>query len=585
MKVSLRVKLTFAFIVLTALLSGGLSVFNYLQLRSQLMAELTNKLTNIAFLGAQLLDKPSFALLATRIDRIKSNETGQPTIEKTPQYAKIYEQLNFIRDSSPKLIKYIYTFVPGKSDNEAYYVVDANTLNLVKRSNQGLPTEDISHFNSPFDISTFPTASLAMQSRKVSIEKNFSYDANFQTHILTGYAPIMGGEENQCLGFLGVDISAKDVDDLLSDSVRNSLYMTAIVVVLSILISVYFGRFLTKTLVALDHVVNQFTKDDFSARVKVSSADEVGRLGYSLNQMAEIIENSRLRLGALLEAYGKFVPQEYIRLLGKSDIVELKLGDYLQKQMTVLFTDIRGFTTLSEKMSPYENFAFINSFLKRMGPIVRNNSGIIDKYIGDAIMALFNDQPEFAVNAAVQMFEELDNYNQHRRDQLYDPIDMGIGIHTGSIMVGTVGEQERMDGTVIGDSVNFASRLESLTKTYGAHILISEATVRLLPNRNRYKMRFLDRVIVKGKSEQIPILEILDGKKSNLNLKKIELTEEFESAVLDFHSNRQEAQGKFQRLFEKNPEDLTIQLYLNRCEARAHGYKVAGVDQEYKKKA
>ncbi|GAB4430254.1 MAG: hypothetical protein OHK0011_12880 [Turneriella sp.] len=584
MKVSLRIKLTFAFIVLTALLSGGLSIFNYLHLRSQLMNELTDKLANIVFLGAQLLDKPAFAFLAERIDPAKPNETGPNAMEKSPQYLKIYEQLNFIRDSSPRLIKYIYTFVPGKDGNEALYAVDADTLALIKRASQGLHTEHISHFNSLFEISSFPTARTTMESRKVSIEKSFSYDANFQLHILTGYAPIIDSD-GKCLGFLGVDISAKDVEDLLSESVRNSLYMTAIVVLLSVLISVYFGRFLTKALVALDRVVNQFTQEDFSARVQISSADEVGRLGYSLNQMAQIIENSRQRLGSLLEAYSKFVPQEYIRLLGKTDIVELKLGDYLQKQMTVLFTDIRGFTSLSEKMSPYENFAFINSFLKRMGPIVRKNAGIIDKYIGDAIMALFSDQPEFAVNAAIQMFEELDNYNQRRKEQLFEPIDMGIGIHTGSIMVGTVGEQERMDGTVIGDSVNFASRLESLTKTYGAHILISEATVRLLPNRARYKMRFLDRVIVKGKSEQIPIVEILDGKKNDLTQRKIDQASEFESAAREFHSGNVDVIEHFRRLQAQNPDDLAIAIYLERCEARARGALIEGVDKEYKKKA
>jgi two-component system, sensor histidine kinase ChiS len=372
---------------------------------------------------------------------------------------------------------------------------------------------------------------------------------------------------------------------LLAESVRNSLYVTSIVVLISIGLSFYFGRFLTKTIVALDRVVNQFAQDDFSARAIVASGDEVGRLGYSLNQMAGIIENSRTRMHALLQAYSKFVPQDYIKLLGKNDVVELKLGDFQQRQMTVLFTDIRGFTALSEKMSPFENFAFINSFLKRMGPVVRKNSGIIDKYIGDAIMALFNDQPDFAVTAAVEMFVELEAYNEHRLSQSYLPIDMGVGIHAGSIMLGTIGELERMDGTVIGDSVNLAARLESMTKIYGAHIIISEITARLLPDRSKYTMRFLDRVIVKGKSEQIAIVEVLDGKSDENTVKKRATLEIFEKAVHSFHAGQTKvAHKQFRGLFKKNPRDAAVRLYLERCESRNRGFGVEGVDHEFRKK-
>ncbi|HRP68898.1 MAG TPA: HAMP domain-containing protein, partial [Turneriella sp.] len=206
----------------------------------------------------------------------------------------------------------------------------------------------------------------------MTIEGEFSLDPSTQLFLLTGYSPIVD-DNNKVLAYLGLDVSSKDAARLLDDSIRNSLYVTIAIVFLSLLVSVYVGRVLTGTIVSLDHIVSRFAENDFSVRAKVSSKDEVGRLGYSLNQMATIIEESRARLNALLAAYGRFVPQDYIKLLGKSDIVELKLGDYSQKQMTVLFTDIRGFTSLSEKMSPYENFAFINSFLKRMGPIVRKN--------------------------------------------------------------------------------------------------------------------------------------------------------------------------------------------------------------------
>lgn len=584
--ISLRAKIIAAFVVLSTCLSGGLSVFNYLHLKEQLFQDMRKKLANISFLGAQMIDKSAFATLTKEIRSGESNRVIVEKIQGSPAYRRVYDQLNTIRDSYPEMIRYIYTFVKGGDPQSAYFVVDANALTLIKRASMGLRTEEIARFNDPWEIRIYPAAQQVMKTNTVTIEQDFTFDKEMQLHLLSGYAPIVDDATHVVLGYLALDVSARDADQLLADSVRNSLYITIAIVFLSLLISVYIGRFLTGTIVSLDRIVNRFAENDFSARVHVSSRDEVGRLGYSLNQMAGLIEESRLRLSALLTAYGRFVPQDYIKLLGKSDIVELKLGDYSQKQMTVLFTDIRGFTSLSEKMSPYENFAFINSFLKRMGPIVRQNGGIIDKYIGDAIMALFGDQPEAALTTAVNMFEALTSYNEHRLSRSYEAIDMGVGIHTGNIMVGTVGEQERMDGTVIGDSVNLASRLESLTKTYGAHIIVSEATFRLLPNRARFTSRFLDKVIVKGKTEPVPIIEVLDGKNDAVTQFKRDQRQKFEMAAHAFHEGATaDALALFQELNQINSGDASVQLYLERCVARQEGRTVYGVDQEYKKKA
>lgn len=584
LRTSLRAKIIAAFVILSTALSGGLSVFNYVNLKDQLFSDMRRKLSNMAFLGAQTIDKATFAKLVGKMHKEEIAPTESIKVEDTADYRKIYDQLNTIRESYPEMIRYAYTFVKAQDPNKALYVVDSSVLYSRQRAAKGLMSEEISHFNGAWEIKSYPAAIEAMTTNRVMTDREFSFDKETQRYLLTGYAPVVN-DQNVVLGYLGLDISDKDADRMLSESVRNSLYVTIAIVVLSLLISVYIGRVLTGTIVSLDNIVTRFAENDFSARAKVSSKDEVGRLGYSLNQMATLIEESRVRLNSLLAAYGRFVPQDYIKLLGKSDIVELKLGDYSQKQMTVLFTDIRGFTSLSEKMSPYENFAFINSFLKRMGPIVRNNHGIIDKYIGDAIMALFSDQPEAALKTAIEMFVELQDYNLHRKEQSFEPIDMGVGIHMGNIMVGTVGESERMDGTVIGDSVNLASRLEGLTKTYGAHILISETTFRLVPNRNKYQSRFLDRVIVKGKSEPVPIWEILDGKNDERTELKFIHRVKFEEAVNLFHTgDAQAALRIFHELDALNAVDPTTLLYVERCQMRIQGKKVQGVDEEYKVK-
>ncbi|MBD3308633.1 AAA family ATPase, partial [candidate division KSB3 bacterium] len=151
----------------------------------------------------------------------------------------------------------------------------------------------------------------------------------------------------------------------------------------------------------------------------------------------------------LTNAYSRFVPREFLRLLEKKSIIDVQLGDHVEKEITVMFADIRGFTHLSEQLTPQENFNFINSYLSQMNQIIREHQGVIDKYIGDAIMALFPTSADDAVKCAIAMLEKLKRYNQGRKRAGYRPIQIGIGLNTGLLMLGTIGDQHRMEGTVI----------------------------------------------------------------------------------------------------------------------------------------
>jgi class 3 adenylate cyclase len=196
-------------------------------------------------------------------------------------------------------------------------------------------------------------------------------------------------------------------------------------------------------------------------------------------------------------------------MIGKPSIVSVELGDNARKEMTVLFSDIRSFTTLSEKMTPDENFTFINLYLARMGPVIRDNNGFIDKYIGDAIMALFESADD-AVRCSLAMVDMLDEFNAGRQASGDTPIAIGIGLNTGSLMLGTIGEQHRMDGTVISDAVNLGSRIESLTKVYKVGVLLSEFTYARLADPGAYDIRPIDIVVVKGKTRPVTIYEVFD---------------------------------------------------------------------------
>jgi GAF domain-containing protein len=176
-------------------------------------------------------------------------------------------------------------------------------------------------------------------------------------------------------------------------------------------------------------------------------------------QLAISLENARLygEMARINRSYGRFIPHEFLSFLGRDSILDVQLGDQVLKRMTVLFADIREFTAISERLTPKESFDFLNGYLRRVGPIVRLHNGFIDKYIGDAVMALFPGTGADAVRAALAIQREVAAYNRERGAMDAEPLRIGIGIHTGDLMLGTVGEEERMESTVISDAVNLAT--------------------------------------------------------------------------------------------------------------------------------
>lgn len=267
-----------------------------------------------------------------------------------------------------------------------------------------------------------------------------------------------------------------------------------------------------------------------------------------------------------VDAYERFVPKEFLRNLDKEDIDNVKLGDNAEKDMSVLFSDIRNFTSLSEQMTPKENFKFINSYLSVMGPVIRNHHGFIDKFIGDAIMALFDKSADDAVRGAIGMLQRLVKYNQGRKQAGYDPVGIGIGINTGTLRIGTVGERDRMEATVISDAVNLASRIEGMTKMYGVSLLISDATYHSLEDPTKYHIRKIDRVKVRGKTKPVTIWEVFDIDPPDLLNYKLEVAMIFEEAISLYHSSQfEEAQELFLDCLARNPRDKTAEFYIDRC--------------------
>jgi two-component system sensor histidine kinase ChiS len=274
---------------------------------------------------------------------------------------------------------------------------------------------------------------------------------------------------------------------------------------------------------------------------------------------------THIHLHNLNAAYSRFVPHQFLQLLNKESIIDIKLADQIEKEMTILFSDIRGFTSLSEKMTPKENFKFINSYLSKMEPIITQYNGFIDKYIGDAIMALFPTNADDAVRSSISMLKKLDIYNEERHKAGYQAIKIGIGLNTGALMLGTVGGKNRMDGTVISDAVNLASRMEGMTKGFDIGLLISENTYFKLKNPSIYAIRMLDRVKVKGKNIPVTVYEVFDTD-PNIEL-KLKTRDQFEQALNYYrHKEFTKAIKCFQQILEINDKDKASQIYIQRCQ-------------------
>ncbi len=302
---------------------------------------------------------------------------------------------------------------------------------------------------------------------------------------------------------------------------------------------------------------------------------EIQKLEESEHSLANANTNLSKLYGELEKVkntFQKFVPEKFLQRIAKQGIDSIKLGTAESDNITILFSDVRSFTSLSETMTPQEILNFLNAYLKRMSSPIVAHHGFVDKFIGDAIMALF-DQPHstintetHAVNAALSMFDELQLYNQHRQKTGYAPISIGVGIHSGPVVIGTIGSEDRMDSTVLGDSVNLASRLEGLTKQYASQIIISSNVHDLLADDPRYLLRELDFVSVKGKEEPIRIYEIFNHNSDNIRDWKQEMMPLYSEGLAGYHMRQWDDSIQcFQQCLHIFPDDSVSQMYLKRA--------------------
>ena len=288
---------------------------------------------------------------------------------------------------------------------------------------------------------------------------------------------------------------------------RTYLILALLGLAISAAVGIWIARGVSKPVLHLAEGARKIAEGDYQYRVKVNQTDEMGLLAASFNHMSKgLAERDQVR-----DLLGKVVSSAVAAELLRKDVT---LGGE-EREVTVLFSDVRSFTTMCEALAPQEVLGILNRYFTRMSAIVEAHGGVVDKYVGDAIMALFGaplanpDDADRAMETALEMCEALDELNTRQQVRGYPAIKVGIGINTDVVIAGNMGSQTRLNYTVIGDGVNLASRLEGLTKTpeYATRIIISRRT--LAKAKGQYQTRPLGEVAVKGKQKPTEIYALL----------------------------------------------------------------------------
>jgi len=341
------------------------------------------------------------------------------------------------------------------------------------------------------------------------------------------------------------------------------------------------------TVGAVDYISKPFQPEEVHVRVnthltlsqlKQSLAEKNRELQAYNERLEERVKERTTELASLNRIYERFVPREFIDLLKKKSILEINLGDQVSQKMTVMFADIRGWTTLLEKMTPQQAFNFINAYLRRVTPVIKECNGFIDQYYGDGVMALFPGSPDDAVKAAVSMQTAVAEYNEERTRDGFDPIGIGVGLHLADLMLGIIGSEDRMQGAVVADAVNLAARIEGLNKMYGSYVSLSDETFFAIREPNKYRHRFIDKVRVKGREDVVTVYEVFEGDPEAIAGLKEQTKHSFESGLQLYYAKKfSEASVHFNQVLERNPADLAARIYLKRCA----NYMVNGVPTDW----
>jgi adenylate cyclase len=466
--------------------------FSYVVTVRILIEKFGQNLKTIAASGAQSIDGDAFKTL------------HDPKQMQSPAYHRIREKLIHLRSAAQSCkvsLRFLYTMAPGDKPGIWRYVVDSQDETLAN----GEPNKDFSALGDTEDFSKGDIIVDAYRTGIPTADRDVKYYPGWED-LLSAAAPIRDSS-NRVVGIVGVDAPAIAIRTLRNNLRTIALLCLGLGLGVAVVGSALVAWQITRPIGALVTATRAVAQGNLLYHVHIASGDELGQLGTAFNQMTAGLRQREL----YKRQFERYVSRQIAEKILSDPERAFWQGE--RRRATILFSDIRGFTSMSEHMPPEEVVRRLNEYLSVMIEIVFEYNGTLDKFIGDSVMAVFgapvslgNDE-ERAVRAGLAMQEAMKTLNQRWKEAGVPDFRIGIAINTGDVVVGNIGSDQRLEYAAIGDPVNLASRLESLNKKYGTSILISETTYEAVASL--IEARQIDTVAVRGRQQPVAIYEVL----------------------------------------------------------------------------
>jgi class 3 adenylate cyclase/HAMP domain-containing protein len=514
----------------------------------------------------KLYNDPSTQKIVQLLRKIKAGTTRNFQIRTS------YPMLFFYQEGKERFIQWTYLLAPNplqKDDfNHVMYILDSG-MEEEDLNGNGIIDEDEKPelMGSFYNISDFPAFQNALKNKTISCNNDFISD-EWGTY-LSCAIPIFD-YENNFLGVLALDLDVKSEFNELANARKFFFGLFIFITVGISLLSYIISKIYLKPVAQLSKASEEVTKKNFDVQLTYPSNDEFGILINNFNTMVKEIKLYSYKLEFMLDSFSRFVPKHFANILQKESILDVKEGDATEKDLAILFNDIKNFSTLAEMLSVKQTFEFLNTYFEIMNPIILKYRGFIDKFIGDEIMALFDCNPDFPLDAAIEMRLRLKEFNEKIKHLNLPTVDMGVGLNYGKVILGTVGSKERLDTTVIGDTVNTAERIQQLTRIFKTPILLTENIKNNLQQTEKYYLRRLQKVRVKGKLEPVQIYECFNVDPDEQIEKKLQTLDKYEEAIHLMHNkNFTDAILLFKEIHSINPNDFVVKIYLEKLESQS----------------
>ncbi len=349
---------------------------------------------------------------------------------------------------------------------------------------------------------------------------------------------------------------------------NNNNYLWVILLTIIYLVFIFISFYIVcRPIKKIEKAVYRLSDGRVRDDIQIGGNKQFETIEVGLNKINENYKKSENLIKKTNLEYEKFIPKQFLKFFGKNSILELELGNQVQREITALFCDVRNSTAMSRSLSLEENFNYINSYLNIVSPIIRKHGGYVDKYLGDGILAVFI-KPESAIECSINIVKAVENKN---KDEKTPSMEVGISIHTGEVVFGVVGEEERKSLTIISDNVNLASKMEEINKYFGSKIVFSKRTLNNLKINYPLSYRYIGSLTLDDK-EYMSMFECLDcySKQKRDNLEKTKTI--FEQAVRQFNLGKFcTAKDNFEKVLKTARDDKVSYMYFNKCETTLCG--------------